>query len=95
MKKYILFCFALLLHLYINSQALNDSINHSQALKKEELIREQYRQKQIEDVTNNAEFIFEGIILKSARYPRRDNTGSNYCAISNLIKRIPRSSATG
>jgi hypothetical protein len=78
MKKIIICCFALLLHIYVYGQSRkHDTDSGGEA---------GFLQKQIEDVKNNAEFVFEGIIQKQDFYPRTDNNGTEYCAVSSIIK---------
>ncbi len=82
MKKIIICCFILLLHLYISGQSYKDPRFHSHDPK----VREAFIQEQIENVKNNAEFVFEGTIQKMERYPRGENIAQANCIISNIVK---------
>ena len=69
MKKIIICCFILLLHLYISGQSYKDPRFHSNDPK----VKAAFMKEQIENVKNNAEFVFEGILQKRESYPREDN----------------------
>ena len=82
MKKIIISCFALLLHLYISGQSLHDPRYHSHDPK----VKEAFMQEQIEDVKNNAEFVFEGISQKMDAYPRGEDARHTIYVSSYIVK---------
>jgi hypothetical protein len=82
MKKIIISCIALWLQLYIYSQVDNDQRRFS----KDKNVKQAWIQEQIEDVKNNSEFIFEGVLDKTDEYPRVDKNGEVFGIESWYIK---------
>jgi hypothetical protein len=81
MKKIMIFSFFILLQSGLCGQD-PDPRRHS----KDPAVRAQFKEEQYEDIKNNAEYIFEGIVLKTEIYPRVDKFGKEYYANSQLIK---------
>lgn len=82
MKKIIISCFAILLHIYTYGQSSLDTRSYSSNPEENKA----FYLEQIANVKNNSEFVFEGIKQKSDCYPRIDKNGYQYCAISTIFK---------
>jgi len=85
MKKILLSCCVLLLHICMFGQTTkNDPRIHSKVPGE----KEAFYQEQKNDVINNAEFVFEGVVQRQDIYPRTDKEGTEFCAGSYIIKII-------
>jgi len=83
MKKVLITTIALLLQLCIFGQIQkNDPRLHSKVPGE----KEAFYQDQMNDIKNNAEFVFEGVVQKEEIYPRTDKNGMEYCAVSVIVK---------
>jgi len=83
MKKILITTIALLLQLCIFGQTQkNDPRLHSKIPGE----KEAFWKDQFEDIKNNAEFVFEGVVQRQDIYPRTNKKGIEFCAGSYIIK---------
>ena len=83
MKKVIITTIALLLQLCMWGQTQKpDPRLHSKVPGD----KDAFWKDQFDDVKNNAEFVFEGVVKRQDIYPRTDKNGKEYCAGSYIIK---------
>ena len=81
MKKIIISCLVLLLHIYTYGQNHNDP----RARSKDTSVQRAFKEEQIKNVENNAEYVFMGNVEKEAIYLRTDKKGKKYYALSQII----------